>query len=234
MLLGLAVIAVACAVGVGVASSNSLPVGVALLAAPALVVFGFLVVQGPKWCLAGSDRRRGLRLCPRLGHTWFDRPAGSRSVPRRARGLGRRAPSPRRATRLDPGPAPARAVASGAGVLALPAARARRRRHGRARRLASPRRHVRAGLARALRALPGARHRVRARRHRSRHHDRDLPGDRQCPRAGARRQRGSSARTIRTPRACSPRSWSCWRCTVPYRSDRHSGCSCSRSGSWAF
>jgi O-antigen ligase len=53
MLIGLAVIALAFAVGVGVASSTSLPVGAALLTAPALVVFGFLVVQGPKWCLLG-------------------------------------------------------------------------------------------------------------------------------------------------------------------------------------
>src|SRR4029077_2746675 len=52
-LLGVGVIALAVAVGVGVASSTSLSVGVALLAAPALVVFGFLVVQGPKWCLLG-------------------------------------------------------------------------------------------------------------------------------------------------------------------------------------
>jgi O-Antigen ligase len=53
MLLGLAVLAVAVAVGVGVVSSTSVPVGVALLAAPALVAFGLLVVQGPKWCLLG-------------------------------------------------------------------------------------------------------------------------------------------------------------------------------------
>ena len=35
------------------ASSNGISVGVALLAAPLLVAFGFLVMQGPKWCLAG-------------------------------------------------------------------------------------------------------------------------------------------------------------------------------------
>ena len=135
----------------------------------------------------GSDRRRGLRLQPRLGHTRFGRSAGPRSVPHRARGLGRGAPSPQRATRLDPRPAPARAVASGAGILALPAARARHSRCGRARRLAPPRGDVRARLARPLRALPPARHRVPPRRDRSHHHDRDLPGGRQCPRGGTRR-----------------------------------------------
>jgi O-antigen ligase len=53
IIFGLAVIAIAGAVGVVAASVTSLPVGVALLAAPALVAFGFLVVQGPKWCLLG-------------------------------------------------------------------------------------------------------------------------------------------------------------------------------------
>ena len=46
------VIAFAVLVGVGAASGVGIPVGAALLAAPALVLFGFLVVQGPQWCLA--------------------------------------------------------------------------------------------------------------------------------------------------------------------------------------
>jgi hypothetical protein len=48
---------VALGVGVGVvavsASSNGISVGVALLAAPLLVAFSFLVAKGPKWCLLG-------------------------------------------------------------------------------------------------------------------------------------------------------------------------------------
>ena len=49
----LAVVAIGVAVGVGAASITTIPVGVALLAAPVLVAFGFLVAQGPKWCLLG-------------------------------------------------------------------------------------------------------------------------------------------------------------------------------------
>jgi O-Antigen ligase len=51
--LGLGVAAVAVAVGVGAGSFTGITPGVALLAAPALVALGFLVMQGPKWCLAG-------------------------------------------------------------------------------------------------------------------------------------------------------------------------------------
>jgi hypothetical protein len=53
LLLGVGVLVVAVAVGVGVASATGISAGVALLAVPALLAFGFLVTQGPKWCLAG-------------------------------------------------------------------------------------------------------------------------------------------------------------------------------------
>jgi O-antigen ligase len=52
-LLAIAVLLVATAVGVAAASAGNLSVGVALLAGPGLVAFGFLVIQGPEWCLLG-------------------------------------------------------------------------------------------------------------------------------------------------------------------------------------
>ena len=150
---GLAVFALAFAVGVGVASSTSLPVGAALLTAPTLVAFGFLVAQGPKWCLLG------LIAAVVFGYSHDSVTLGSVDlrVPDLflvARGLGRGAPSPQRATWLDPRPASARAVARGFGVVALPAARPRHGGCGHARRLAPPRGDVRARLARPLHALP--------------------------------------------------------------------------------
>ena len=187
MLLGLAVIALAFAVGVGVASSTSLPVGVALLTAPALVVFGFLVVQGPKWCLLG------LIAAVVFGYSHDSVTLGS--VDLRVPDLFLVALAGwvvvLRARNGQRGWIPGRRLLAlwlaALGILALPAARARNSRYGRARRLAPPRGDVRARLVRPLRALPAARRRVPPRRDRSHHHDRDLPGGRQCRRGGARR-----------------------------------------------
>ena len=47
------VVLVAIGVGVGLSSLPELPTAAWLLAGPALIVFGFLVMQGPRWCLAG-------------------------------------------------------------------------------------------------------------------------------------------------------------------------------------
>lgn len=52
-LLAIAVLVVAIAAGVAVASSEKVPVGLALVAAPALLAFGFLVARGPQWCILG-------------------------------------------------------------------------------------------------------------------------------------------------------------------------------------
>jgi hypothetical protein len=52
-LFAVAVLLVALGAGIAVGSSENIPVAAALLAAPALVAFGFVVAQGPEWCLLG-------------------------------------------------------------------------------------------------------------------------------------------------------------------------------------
>ncbi len=203
MLLGLAVIALACSVGVGVASSTSLPVGVALLTAPALVGFGFLVVQGPKWCLLGLIAAVVFgysRDSVTLGSVDLRVPdlflivLGGWVVVLRARNGQRGGIPGRRLLAL---------WLAALGFSLYPLLVRGSVDAGALGRLAPPRGDVRARLVRPLRALPPARRRV-PRRDRSHHHDRDLPGGRQSVAEG-HVERDSLERTTPTPPGCWPR-----------------------------